>query len=140
MIIITDVNILLSAFIKDSTTREIIVKSGQDLCFPEPSLQTIRKHQPLILKKSGLSEEEFSAIWNNIFHFIRIIPVEELKPFWTEATEIMGSIDAEDVPFVAAALSQESAVIWSDDKHFDQQQKVMNLKTADMVKLFRRED
>ena len=79
-------------------------------------------------------------MWNNIFHFVRIIPVEELKPFWEEATEIMGAIDGEDVPFVAAALSQDSAVIWSDDKHFDQQQKVMNLKTADMVKLFRRED
>lgn len=42
MIIVVDVNVLLSALIKDSTTRELIIKSGQEFCFPEPALQKIR--------------------------------------------------------------------------------------------------
>jgi len=44
MIVIVDVNVILSALIKDSTTREIILKTEQDFCFPEPSLHTIRKY------------------------------------------------------------------------------------------------
>ena len=78
MIIIIDVNILLSALIKNSTTREIIIKSGQDFRFPEISLHKIRKYKDLILEKSGLSESEFLIIFNNLFKFIRIIPTEEL--------------------------------------------------------------
>ena len=80
MIIITDVNIVLSALIKDSIIREIILKSEQDFCFPEPSLRG-------------------------------------------EAKEIMKSIDPEDVPFIAAALSQENGVIWSEDRHFEKQRR-----------------
>ena len=53
MMIVIDVNVILSALIKDSTTRAILIKSGQEFCFPEISLQKIRKYQDLILKKSG---------------------------------------------------------------------------------------
>ena len=59
--------------------------------------------------------------------------------YWEEAKKIMTQIDPEDVPFIAAALSQENAIIWSDDKHFDQQDRVLNLKTKDIVALFRNE-
>ena len=127
MIIITDVNILLSALIRDSTTREIIVKSGQDFCFPEISFHKIRKYKELILTKSGISESEFLIILNTLFRFIRLIPTEELTAYWNEAKRIMGHIDPEDVPFIAAALSQEHSIIWSDDKHFAKQDKVIIL-------------
>ncbi|MBS3169201.1 hypothetical protein J4210_01850 [Candidatus Woesearchaeota archaeon] len=140
MIIITDVNILLSALIRDSTTREIIVKSGQDFCFPEISFHKIRKYKELILTKSGISESEFLIILNTLFRFIRLIPTEELTAYWNEAKRIMGHIDPEDVPFIAAALSQEHSIIWSDDKHFAKQDKVIILKTKDIVTLYHHED
>ena len=136
MIIIVDVNIILSALIRDSITREIILKSGQDFCFPEPSLHKIRKYKELILKKSGISEPEFSIILNSIFKFIRLIPTEEILTNWDEAKKIMGHIDPEDVTFIAAALSQNNTVIWTDDKHFDKQEKILNFKTKDMIILF----
>ncbi len=50
--------------------------------------------------------------------------------------EIMGHIDKEDVTFIAAALSQGNAIIWSDDRHFEKQDKVITLKTRDLVNLF----
>ena len=56
--------------------------------------------------------------------------------FWDKAKEIMEDIDKEDVVFIAAALSQENSIIWSDDKHFEKQDKVLVLKTKDMVTLF----
>jgi predicted nucleic acid-binding protein len=48
----------------------------------------------------------------------------------------MEHIDSEDVPFIAAALSQDEALIWSDDKHFQQQNSIVCLTTKEIVKLF----
>lgn len=135
MKIIVDVNIILSALIRDSTTRKIIIRSGQDFCFPEISLHKIRKYKELILEKSGLNEKEFQVILTTLFHFIRVIPTEELMPYFGEAKRIMEPIDPEDTPFIALALSQEDSVIWSDDKHFDKQRMVVNLKTKEIIEL-----
>lgn len=136
MKIITDVNPLISALLKDSTSRNLMVNSGQDFCFPEPSLHKIRKYKDYMLEKTGFSELEFLVILHTILHFIRIISTEEILQHWDEAKKIMEHIDPEDVTIIAAALSQENGVIWSNDAHFDRQNKVFVLKTEDMVKLF----
>ncbi len=136
MIIIIDVNVFLSALIKDSTTREIILTYEQEFCFPEKSLQKIRKYKPLIQKKSGLSDLDFLKLFHSLLKVIRIIPNEKLLDYWDEAKEIMEHIDPEDVVFIAAALSQDDAIIWSNDSHFEKQNKIITLKTKDLVNLF----
>lgn len=78
-------------------------------------------------------------ILNNLFKFIRLIPTEEVMFHWENAKRIMEHIDPEDVTFIAAALSQGDAVIWSEDKHFDKQKSLPILKTRDFVNLFYRE-
>ena len=89
MRIVLDVNVLLSALIRDSTTRNIIINSEFDFCFPEPSLHKIRKYQEYIIKKSGLSEIEYFIVWENLLKFIKIIPAEDIIGHWYEAKEIM---------------------------------------------------
>lgn len=42
---VIDTNIILSAFIKNSTTRKIIVESGWDFYYPEMSFHEIRKYK-----------------------------------------------------------------------------------------------
>ena len=136
MIIVVDVNPLISALIRDSSARSIIVSVNFDFCFPEPALQKIRKYKSYIIGKSGLSELEYLVILNTLLKFIRIIPVEEILHHWDNAKKIMEHIDPEDVTFIAAALSQEEAIIWSDDEHFKKQDKVKVIKTKDMTSLF----
>jgi len=136
MIVVVDVNPLISALIKDSSSRGIIASADVDFCFPEPTLQKIRKYKNYIIEKSGVSELEYLAILNTLLHFIRIIPVEEILHYWEDAKKIMEHIDPEDVAFIATALSLDNAVIWSDDVHFDEQNKVKVFKTKDIVKLF----
>ena len=140
MIIVVDVNVVISALIRDSITREIISKSRQDFCFPEISLHKIRKYKNMILEKSGLTEAEFQVIIGTLFQFIRLIPTEDLMPHWEKAKKIMEHIDSEDVPFIAAALSQANSVIWSEDTHFDEQDKVSTLKTTDITNMFHEEE
>lgn len=123
----------MSALIRDSTTRKIILNSQFDLYFPEPSLHKIRKYKDYILEKSGLSEEEYNKIMATLFKYIKLIPTEEIEKNWEEAKKIMKHIDPEDVVFIAAALSISDSIIWSDDRHFEKQDKVKVLKTEDLV-------
>ena len=135
MMIIVDVNIILSALIADATTRELIVTSNHHLCFPEPSLEKINKYKQLILEKSELSELEFLVVLNTLFNFIQIIPLKVIEERWEEAKNVMEHIYPEDVTIIAAALSRENAIIWSDDKHFNKQEKILSITTRDMITL-----
>ena len=133
MKIILDVNVILSALIRDSTIRKIILNSEFDFYFPEPSLHKIRKYQSYTLEKSGLSEEEYNKVMAILFKYIRLVPTGEIEKHWGEAKKIIEQIDPEDVVFIAAALSITSSVIWSDDRHFEKQDKVKVLKTKEIV-------
>ncbi|MEK6920414.1 MAG: PIN domain-containing protein [Nanoarchaeota archaeon] len=136
MKIIIDVNILFSALIRDSTTRTILVKSGFDFYFPEPSLHKIRKYKEYILEKTGLDEREYTQLISLLFNYIKLIPTEQIEKHWEEAKQIMAHIDEEDVTFIAAALGTTDSIIWSDDADFDKQQKIAVFKTKDIVLLF----
>ena len=133
MKVITDVNVILSALIRDSTTRKIILNSEFDFYFPEPSLHKIRKYKNYILEKSGLTEAEYDKLMATLFKYVKLVPTEEIEKNWDEAKKIMEHIDPEDVVFIATALSQEDVFIWSDDKHFEKQNKVKIWKTKDLL-------
>ena len=100
MKIILDVNVILSALIRDSTTRKIILNSQFDFYFPEPSLHKIRKYKDYILKKSGLTEEEYNKIMATLFKYIKLVPTEEIEKNWDKAKKIIEHIDKEDVIFI----------------------------------------
>ncbi len=136
MKIVIDVNRILSALIRDSSTRKIILNSEFDFYFPEPSLHKIRKYKSYIFKKSGLTEEEYDKIIVTLFKYIKLVPTEEIEKNWNEAKKIMEHIDPEDVVFIATALSISDLVIWSDDRHFEKQDKIKVLNTKEVVKLF----
>jgi len=133
MKIILDVNVILSALIRDSTTRKIISNSEFDFYFPELSLHKIRKYKSYVLEKSGLTEEEYNKLMTTLFKYIKLVPTEEIEKNWDEAKKIMKHIDSEDVVFIAVALRIKDSVIWSDDGHFEKQGKVKVMKTEDMV-------
>ncbi len=135
MKIVLDVNVLLSALIKDSTTRNIIVKSDLDFYFPEPSLNKIRKYQNYIIEKSGLSETEYFLVLQKLFNFIKLVSKEQIIENWKEAKRIMEHIDSEDVVFIATALGLENSIIWSNDEHFQNQKEIKIWKTKDLVDL-----
>jgi predicted nucleic acid-binding protein len=136
MKLIVDTNILLSALIKDSTTRKIIVKSGWDFFYPEISMHEIRKYKDLVLKKSGMNETSYLKLLNYLLGHITLVPDEKILGKLNEAKKIMLRIDPDDVVFVAAALGLKDSVIWSDDSDFEKQNKVKFLKSQHIVKLF----
>ncbi len=134
MKIILDVNKIISALIKDSLSRKIIKESGLDFYFPAPSFKKIEKYKNYIIEKAGIGEEEFFVLLGRLFLYINLISKEEIAGYWNEAKSVMEKIDFEDVVFIASALCYKDAVIWSDDKHFDKQNRIKILKTKDMMK------
>ena len=111
MKIVMDVNVFLSALIKDSTTRKIIINSSLEFYFPEHSMHKIRKYQNYVLEKSGLGESEYLEILSKLLMYIKLVPAEELAKSWNDAKKIMEHIDSEDVIFIASALSIQNSVI-----------------------------
>ncbi|MBI4439472.1 PIN domain-containing protein [Candidatus Woesearchaeota archaeon] len=135
MKVVIDTNILISALIKDSITRRLIVKSGFQFNYPEMSFHELRKHKSLVLDKSGMSEVEYMDVLNDLLSYVNVIPDEAVTQTLEEAAKLMGKIDPDDVVFLAAALTLDAA-IWSDDAHFDRQKRIKIFKTKEMARLF----
>lgn len=136
MILVIDSNILLSAMIRDSDTRKIILESGWSFYYPEISFHEIRKYKALVLEKSRISEEEYNQLLGLLLKHITLVPTEMFLNNLKEADEIMGKIDPDDVVFLAVAMSLSNSEIWSHDSHFQRQNKIKVLRTEDIVKLF----
>lgn len=138
MIIIVDTNVLISALIRDSVTRKILMYSGLNFYYPEISLHELRKHREMIMRKSGLSSDGYENVLGKILEYVLLIPTEEVKERLEEAKSIMLHIDPDDVVFAAAALAYPDAIIWSDDRHFEGRSKIKVVKTGQFMRLFYR--
>jgi predicted nucleic acid-binding protein len=136
MIVVIDTNVIISALIRDSLTRKVIIESGLNFVYPEISLHELRKHKKTIIAKSGLPERDIDKLLNKLLEYVVLIPTEVVKSHLDEAKLIMQKIDPNDVVFIAAALAFRNAVIWSDDKDFERQKKVRVVKTRDFARVF----
>ena len=135
---VIDTNILISALIKDSVTRKIIIESGLNFYYPKISFYEIQKHKQLVLKKSRMSEKQFNDVLNILLDNLILVSEYRFADSLDKANNLIGKIDINDVVFLACALSLDLE-IWSDDKHFQKQKKVKVLTTQEFVKRFLRE-
>ena len=63
---------------------------------------------------------------------MEIIPESEIKQR-DEAKKIMDKIDPDDTICIALGLSVKNEGIWSDDRHFEKQNKIRVWKTKDLM-------
>ena len=134
MKLIVDTNVLISALIKDSVTRKIIMHFKARLYSPKFLQEEVDKYKPKILRKANINETEFRVLFDQIKSKIIFLESESLSSRYDEAEMIMNQIDPKDAPFIAAALAT-GADIWSDDKHFEKQKKVKVWKTSELAKM-----
>lgn len=135
MTLVVDTNVILSALIKDSETRRIIVTIDQDLFAPESILKEVRGHSDLIQEKSGLDEEEVSTLLRKLFEYIHLIPDEQLEPNLPKARKELEDIDPDDIVFLSAALTVDGS-IWSDDSDLRRQNLVPVFTTSEIIREF----
>jgi len=136
MRLVLDTNILIAALIKKSGTREILIHPIMEYLVSEFAFQEVEEHKQEILRKSGLTTEEFDMLFEQLKDKLSFIPDEEIQ-FKDKAQAIMRPIDIKDSIFIAIALSTMNDGIWSEDKHFEKQNIVRVWKTRDLIKHLR---
>ncbi|MFB6244942.1 MAG: PIN domain-containing protein [Candidatus Nanohaloarchaea archaeon] len=132
--IVVDTNILLSALISDSKTREIVVNIENQLVAPEAIYQEINKYRDLIRDKAGINEEELDELLDRLFKHIQIVSNDKIKSEKTKADQELKEVDKDDTIFLAAAIAVEG-VIWSDDKDLQKQDLVEVYTTEEILEL-----
>ena len=132
MKLVLDTNILISALIKDSTTRHLIIAIPATLFYPEQALDELIRNKQDIMTKAGMSEDVFKTIMTTLFKYIRLVKKEETDTCMEKARSIMDVRDPKDAIFVAAALFHH-ATIWSHDKDLHSQPKISVMKTTDIL-------
>jgi len=130
MRLVIDTNIIIYALIKPSLTRKIIIEAGLEILTPD-TLSEILKYKHEIMKKARISEEEFNILIETLFKYIRVVNPDFYKPFINQADKLIK--DKDDVPFLACALAF-NAIIWTEDKHFKNQNKIKVITTNDLLK------
>ncbi|MBI5203360.1 MAG: hypothetical protein HZA11_00410 [Nitrospirae bacterium] len=137
MRLVIDTGVLISALLKKSVTREILLFPFMEFLLPEYALDELEAHKDSISSRSGLTREEIDVIMSMLMENISIIPATEIKPNLKKAEKIIGIIDPFDVPFVALALSLKNDGIWSNDKHFENLKGIRVWKTSDVFNYFK---
>jgi len=133
MKIVLDTNVLISALIRDSATRKLIIEMEDELVYPEDGIKEVRKYKDMIIERSGLGEKEFNSLLNLLLDYIELVPHNLIKNTLNEAEEIMLEIDEKDVIFIATALVFNGAIIWSDDKDFKKQDRILTKTTSEIL-------
>ena len=132
MKLVLDSNIIFSALIKKSITRNIILSDAFDLNAPEYIFSEITKHKELLLRKSKLEKRDFDALLLLLQKHVHLISNEKYDEKTTIAEDILKEIDITDSPFLALALALNCS-IWSNDGHFKHQDQVGVYTTKELT-------
>lgn len=135
MKVVVDANVVISALIADSKTRELIVTLEPELLTPEVVHVEIGNYEDLIVEKSGMDSKRVQQFMALLFQYIETVPASEFYPHIDEAKNAIGDTDPDDVLYVACALARDAGV-WSDDSDFDEQDLVPVFKTSEVVESF----
>jgi len=130
MRIVIDANIVLAALMKPSKTQELIYSKKLQLIAPEFCLREIRKYSWLIAEKSEKTKEQTELSIELIFSEIKLIPKQDYYAHKQTALKLIK--DKKDWPFLALAIA-ENTPVWSNDKHFKDQQQVKTYTTKELI-------
>ncbi|SDZ78742.1 Predicted nucleic acid-binding protein, contains PIN domain [Haloplanus vescus] len=135
MKLVVDANVVISALIADSETRELIVTLEPDLLTPTFVYDEIENYEELIVEKSGMDPDRVAQFVDLLFQYIEVAPADEFHPAIEEADTAIGDTDPDDVLYLACAIASDAA-IWSDDSDFDEQNVVEKYSTSDVIHAF----
>lgn len=91
MRLVIDTGILISALLKDSATREILLLSSIEFLLPDYAFEEFERHKDKISRRSGLSMEDIDVLITLITENITIVSAAKIKPYMEKANEMMGA-------------------------------------------------
>ncbi len=135
MKLVIDANVVISALIARSKTRELIVTLEPDLLTPAFVHNEVENYEDLIVEKSGMEPDRVAQFIDLLFQYIEVVPADDFYPAIEIAETAIGETDPDDVLYLACAIASDGA-IWSDDSDFDKQDLVDTYSTSDVINSF----
>jgi predicted nucleic acid-binding protein len=135
MKLVIDANVVISALIADSKTRELIVTLEPGLLTPAFVHDEIENYEDLIVEKSEMEPDRVAQFIDLLFQYIDVVPASEFYPAIERADKAIGDTDPDDVLYLACAIACDAA-IWSDDSDFDEQDIVEAYTTSGVIDSF----
>lgn len=140
MRLVVDSNVLFTFFWKDSIFRNVMDKSVE-LISPEYTLEEINKYSLELIKKTSSSQTEFEKLKQDLAQRVEFIPLDEYSPSFRNALSIADKLPEQqylefvkDIDFYALAL-KAGCPIWSNDKMFKKQTKLLVFNTKEIIEL-----
>src|SRR3989338_1437318 len=133
--LVVDANVLFSALLAKSFTRDLIFNPQLKLYSPEYLISELNEHlqsDEEIKEKLKQTGEETEKVIHELLHNIDIIPISEYKTFAQEAIEI--TPDEFDAPYFALALYLKLP-IYTNEKKLKRQNDVKVLNTQEILRL-----
>lgn len=105
---VVDANVVISALVADSKTRELLVTLELDLLTPEVVHDEIGNCEALIVEKSGMDADRVRQFVDLLFQYIETVPSSEFHSYIEEADDAIGNTDPDDVLYLACALARDA--------------------------------
>lgn len=134
MELVVDTNVLISALVRASATRILLLDSRLGLFSHELVLDELLEHKDIILTKSGLDETDFRKLTAILLSRISIVPADVFASYLRDAYKI--SPDPEDTPFIALCM-QRRIPLWSNDSLLKKQNSVKVISTKELLELLK---
>ena len=133
---VVDANILIAAFLKDATTRELLLKEKIELLAPEQLLKEIKPllKNPKLRKRLKLNDADLYELSNAILSRIEFVPEKIFIAFIKKAISLTAY--AEDAPYIALSLALKIP-LWSNDSALKEQSAVTVFATGELIKLLK---
>ena len=132
MRLVIDANVIVSALAKDGAVRAAMRTSIDDVLTPWYVHAEIDAHRVEIRTKSGLSQQAFDALIEELFRHVAVVPRGKVIPHLHEAAREMHAYDPDDTFYTAAALAVNGTII-SNDQAFEKQSAVPHIWTSEFV-------
>lgn len=135
MKLVLDTNRIIAALVKNSASREILLSGKFEFLTVGVSVSEIEEHKEELLMRTKMSAEDFGKLLSLLLSKVKIVNDTAIQSKMKEAKVLMDKVDPDDTPFIALALATENDGVWSNDKHFDRQDKIKVWKTQELLKL-----
>lgn len=132
MQLIVDTNIVYLFFSKDPFVRTFVLANKLKLYAPEQLFVELRKDKEKVCRITKIAPEAFDELYEAIV--LRIIGRQEISAAHLKRAEELIS-DKADAPFLALALEMQLP-IWSNDRHFKEQDCVPVYTVTELKTLF----
>lgn len=135
MKIVVDANIIIAALAKESITRELLLYPLLKYYSPDFALLELEKHKDEVITKMHAGKASYAKTIRLILSNVSLVSKMSYTKEIAKAAKVIGSIDKDDIPYVALSLRLKAHGIWTYDSDFKKQNSVRALSTREIIEI-----